>query len=199
MLRSERRLMIPHERPTKILRRELVTGDISTFTNADLKWVRHNIQYARSKLRPVLPKTLSKLHSALKHYNVRTNRDENFLYLNDKINNVVAFSCDTNLTFLRQVKTIFVDGTFKACPKLFYQIFTIHAVKDNVYIPLVFFLLPDKSTVSYVHAFRSVEEYLSPDTVYADFEKAIHTAVGEVWFTALLKGCRFHIAQAWWR
>lgn len=59
-------------------------------------------------------------------------------------------------------------------------------------------LLPDKSTDSYVHArlliFWFVQEYVSPDTLYADFEKAIHTTVGKVWSTALLKGCKFHVA-----
>lgn len=44
-----------------------------------------------------------------------------FYTLNDETNNLVAFSCDTNLTFLRQVKTIFVDKTFKVRPELFYK------------------------------------------------------------------------------
>jgi hypothetical protein len=37
------------------------------------------------------------------------------------------------------MKTVFVDGTFKSCPKLIYQLFTIYGVKDNNYFPFVFF------------------------------------------------------------
>lgn len=39
------------------------------------------------------------------------------------------------------MKTIYVDGTFKYCPKLFYQLFTIHGLSNGYYIPLVFFFI----------------------------------------------------------
>ncbi|XP_025191173.1 tigger transposable element-derived protein 1-like [Melanaphis sacchari] len=39
----------------------------------------------------------------------------------------------------------------------------------------------------------------SPKTVFADFEKAIHLALLKVWPSISLKGCRFHLAQSWWR
>ncbi|KAJ4434474.1 hypothetical protein ANN_23036 [Periplaneta americana] len=35
--------------------------------------------------------------------------------------------------------------------------------------------------------------------VYADFEKAIQNGISNVFPNAKLKGCRFHLAQSWWR
>ncbi|KAL4131181.1 hypothetical protein QTP88_008523 [Uroleucon formosanum] len=39
----------------------------------------------------------------------------------------------------------------------------------------------------------------SPDTVFADFEISIHTAIQKTWTESKIKGCRFHLAQSWWR
>ncbi|KAF0718717.1 MULE domain-containing protein [Aphis craccivora] len=41
-----------------------------------------------------------------------------------------------------------MDGTFKYCPQFFLQMFTIHGLK-NGHIPLIFYLLPDKSIETY--------------------------------------------------
>jgi len=35
--------------------------------------------------------------------------------------------------------------------------------------------------------------------LFADFEKAIHSAALFVWPSVELKGCRFHLGQSWWR
>ncbi|XP_016660095.1 uncharacterized protein LOC107883822 [Acyrthosiphon pisum] len=51
----------------------------------------------------------------------------------------------------------------------------------------------------YTKAFRLIQNYLKPDKIYADFERAIHVAISEVWPSAQLKGCRFHLGQSWWR
>jgi len=38
----------------------------------------------------------------------------------------------------------FIDGTLKSAPKFFYQMFTIHTIKNEQYIPLLFILLQIK-------------------------------------------------------
>jgi len=35
--------------------------------------------------------------------------------------------------------------------------------------------------------------------MYADFENAIHLGALSTWPEIIIKGCRFHIAQSWWR
>jgi len=87
-----------------------------------------------------------------------------------------------------------VDGTFKSCPKLFSQIFTPHGLKNNNYISLVFFLLPNKNIDTYIKAFSHLKsEFLknninfSPKIIFADFEKAIHSYLLIVWPSVQMK------------
>jgi len=40
---------------------------------------------------------------------------------------------------------------------------------------------------------------LVPVQVFIDFEIAIHMTVESVWPTSKIRGCRFYLAQSWWR
>ena len=62
---------------------------------------------------------------------------------------IIIFSTEENLRILIDAEAIFVDGTFHTCPDLFYQIFTIHAVKFGKHFPLVYCLLPNKARETY--------------------------------------------------
>jgi hypothetical protein len=46
---------------------------------------------------------------------------------------------------------IFGDGTFKYCPRYFYQLYTLLGYKNGHYVPCVFFLLPSKSGECYTN------------------------------------------------
>ncbi|KAF0689244.1 MULE domain-containing protein, partial [Aphis craccivora] len=90
--------------------------------------------------------------------------------------------------------------------KLFLPTFTIHGLVEESYIPLVFSLLPNKETETYVrlfeHTINSCAQYqltFSPDEVFIDFEIAIHTAAKLVWPKIVIRGCRFHLGQNWWK
>jgi len=81
------------------------------------------------------------------------------------------------------INTIFIDSTFKNCPKYFYQFFTIYYLVRESCILLIFCLLPNKEAETHVrlfeHTVNSCAQYqltLSPDIVFIDFEIAIHTA-----------------------
>ena len=196
------------EKPSKIINRELLTHDVDTLTTYDLQLIRKNMHYARTSILPKLPKNLEELHTSLDNMSdfLLTNRSENFLLVNDKESNILLFSCKSNLMFLSNVDTIFVDGTFKSCPSLFTQIFTVHGLQNGKYIPLLFFLLPDKELKTYEKAFlhilsecNKINIIFSPKRVFADFEKAIHLAILSVWPSITLKGCRFHLGQSWYR
>ncbi|KAL4096573.1 hypothetical protein QTP88_021499 [Uroleucon formosanum] len=63
----------PFEKPSKILHRELLKGDISTWTKNDTTRFRKNFHYARSSIYPKLPDTLIDLHTALDNLNIKTN------------------------------------------------------------------------------------------------------------------------------
>ncbi|KAL4152805.1 hypothetical protein QTP88_000638 [Uroleucon formosanum] len=140
------------------------------------------------------------------NYRYTTNDNEQFIFVNNSVSSIIGFSTERNLNVLCDVTDIYMDGTFNVCPKFFTQLFTIHGLKDDVYIPLVFFLLPDKQKITYELAFKYLVDHcslhgmtLAPVQVFIDFEIAIHMAVESVWPTSQIRGCRFHLAQSWWR
>jgi hypothetical protein len=80
-------------------------------------------------------------HEALSTMTVKTSRSEDMCLVNDVDSHIIIFSCTSNLRVLcTQVKEIFIDGTFKCCPKFFEQLYTIHGYSNGHYIPLVFAL-----------------------------------------------------------
>lgn len=75
----------------------------------------------------------------------------------------------------------YIDGTFDVVPsELFYQLFTIHGVKNNVSIPLLYVLLPNKRASTYSELFRILFEEFDidlPKRITSDFESGILAAL----------------------
>lgn len=105
-----------------------------------------------------------------------------------------------DLSPLKTSKEVYLDGTFKSCPKLFYQIFSILMKFMSVYVPLVFCLLPDKQISTYASIFSLLRDYVpNVSIVYADLEYPLHEGARIAWPNIRIRACRFHLAQAWWR
>lgn len=68
--------------------------------------------------------------------NVETNRGEDFIF-DDSLNEIIIFSCDTNIEFLKKLEIVYMDGTFNYCDKHFIQLYTVHGLKNSIYIPLI--------------------------------------------------------------
>jgi hypothetical protein len=133
--------------------------------------------------------------------------------VNDATENLLIFSTTTNLKCLCDVDTIYVDGTFKYCAQYFCQLFTLHGIVNGHYIPLVFCLLKNKEYTTYLNAFKAIAQKCAeieskteserlkfePRVIFADFEESIQKAVCIMWPNSTLKGCRFHLAQSWFR
>jgi hypothetical protein len=168
----------------------------------DIKNVSKTIYRERRKRHPTLPKSRNDVHLALSSMSIETSKSEKFLQLNDIDNGVVIFSSYINLKCLCDVDDVFMDGTFKCCPKFY----TLHGYKKGNYVPLVFILLPGKSEVVYQYAFSSLiricrEKGLefSPSTVHVDFEETVMKVVKSLLPTVTVKCCRFQLGQSWWR
>lgn len=179
---------------------------MSTVSVRDMCYIRNNLYNSRRKLQPPLPKSTEDVIDMLRKVNISTIRQEDFLFVNDQQSKIVVFSCLTNIRYLCSSEKIYFDGTFRYCAQHFLQLFTIHTLENGHYIPLAFFLLPDKRQITYESAFvllknkcESVGLNFKPKKVVADFEKAIHNAVQAVWQESQLIGCRFHLGQAWFR
>jgi len=81
--------------------------------------------------------------------------------------------------------------------------FTVHGLQNGNYLPLLFFVLPNKEIKIYEKVFMYIISECSklditfpPKTIFADFEKTIHLALLKVWLSISLKGCRFHFGHA---
>ena len=68
---------------------------------------------------------------------------------------VLIFATHINMHLLAEATTIYVDGMFEICLRLFYQVFTINANSSHA---LVYGLLPGKSRDVYHQFFMGVKE-----------------------------------------
>ena len=65
---------------------------------------------------------------------------------------IILLGTQSNLHYLAEAECLYVDGTFKTCPHLFYQIFSIHIIKYGQTFPMVYALLPAAEYIQlYVH------------------------------------------------
>jgi len=79
-----------YDKPSKLIHGAL-SKDIPTLTTYDLTLIRNNIHQSQSSTIPKLPDNLPDLHNILLRENIQTNRDENFLLVNDSENNIIIF------------------------------------------------------------------------------------------------------------
>jgi hypothetical protein len=105
---------------------------------------------------PKLPRSAEEVQIFLNTANLKTSKEEPFLLCNTLSENIVVFSCKSNIEFMCQQDTLYMDGTFEFCTKLFGQLFTIHALCNEVYVPVVFCLLKNKSKSTYLRLFNIV-------------------------------------------
>ena len=91
-------------------------------------------------------------------------------------------------------ETLLMDGTFKTCPRQFYQMFTIFAMVGGYAFPAVFILMTRKTEELYKAVFEKIIELnplFRPVRVMSDFESAPVNALRMlIFFTST--GCWFH-------
>ncbi|KAF0704638.1 Uncharacterized protein FWK35_00034149 [Aphis craccivora] len=197
-------------RPVKIIRTELIKGiDTSVLQHKDLKSVRKAIYCEKRKIYPALPKNLIEAVTELR--NMKTNdvfkyRDQQFIYVHDE-KNLICITTKDNLNFMVNCTTFLADGTFDFAPNHFLQMYTIHCYQNRYYVPLVFFFLENKSKTTYIDMWNYLKDLCLITTskvleikyLHLDFEIGAHEAVRETFPGVTIFGCRFHLAQAWWR
>ncbi|CAF4343910.1 unnamed protein product, partial [Rotaria magnacalcarata] len=129
----------------------------------------------------------------------KTYRDEGFILHEDK--KLIIFTKKINLSILKQNKHWFANGTFKACPDDYYQLFILHAMMTDAITPLVYGLLIGKSAEDYNLFFEKVlkQDNFQPESIVTDFETGTIRSVKDMLPNILHKGCLFHFSQAVWR
>ena len=73
----------------------------------------------------------------------------------------LIFSTTRNLELLQAAEAWFADGTFKVVPEIFFQLYTLHVLREGRVIPCVYALLPNKQETMY-QAFLSEVLRLKP-------------------------------------
>ena len=137
-------------KPITIVRSELQDMNEGSLLASDIKNAALSLNRERRKNMPALLKSRSEAQDAIQSVSLETNKSENVVLVNDKDSEILAFSPQTNLQTLCNIVTeLFIDGTFKSCPKHFFQLYTIHGSKNGHYLPLVVALLPSKSKQCY--------------------------------------------------
>ncbi|XP_053202906.1 uncharacterized protein LOC128387687 [Panonychus citri] len=128
---------------------------------------------------------------------------QNFLIADEgEGDRILVFGSFKSFQRLAEADNIYMDGTFKSCPKLFYQIYTIHVMINKLMVPVIYCLLPDKRNRTYERLFEIIENYANyhgiifkPKTFSIDFEIAVISTIKKKYPEAQITGCMFHFAQ----
>ena len=120
------------------------------------------------------------------------------------VNRMFIFATHEALDLLANSPQWFADGTFKICPEIFFQIYSIHAQSNNEVIPCVFGLLPNKNEITYIQFLTEVRNavrniYNNPVRMLVDFERAVINGIGNVMPQVQVFGCFFHLCSNIWK
>lgn len=119
----------------------------------------------------------------------------------------LIFATDHQLMLLSEALTWYMDGTFKTARDPFAQLFTIHSFIHSgdtmKQVPLCYVMMSKRRTEDYTAVFNAVRDMLprSPrvEAAVLDFERAVWSALPEVFPGIEILGCWFHWAQAVYR
>lgn len=155
------------------------------------------------------PEPMLRQHIELEGPWKKTNDNRNFLIANDGTDSkIIIFGTGQFLSnACKEDAVIFGDGTFKACPKQFKQIYTLHCEMSGKMFVIIYALLPDQTEVTYsrmlslidAHAWEYCGKRFKPKTVMIDFEVAMISAIRNFNQDIEIKGCLFHFGQCLWR
>lgn len=117
----------------------------------------------RREMRP-LGKSASTIEDlVLKPEQKKDHNDELFLLHDDgpeKEERIICYATKKNLEQLRANDTWLCDGTFASCPKIFYQLWVVHAQLEDRVLPFAYFLLPGATEEIYTMAFQILQDGL---------------------------------------
>ena len=121
---------------------------------------------------------------------------------------MIVLASRAMLTKLKACETIFADGTFKTCPRMFRQVYIFRGEDSEGHRHnLVFALMPDRSTEAYNWLFRKIKTRVmevtsgefKPKIVMTDFEEAVFVAIRQELHQTLNKGWYFRLMKAFFR
>jgi hypothetical protein len=172
------------ERPQKLIIAECGKTENDTLVPEDISTIRQAVYRVRRRTQQKLPKSREETHVNLKDYEFNSTSGKRMMHVNDPETGIIMFTTEGNIEYICQPDVeIFGDGTFKYCPRYFYQLYTLLGYKNGHYVPCVFFLLPSKSGECYTNMFRHLIEVARDfghnfqlTSIHLDFEDAVFEA-----------------------
>lgn len=166
--------------------------------------IKKSIQRVRTQIAAPLPNPSSLLNLIIPNSYQLTLTGTPFLLFDSgpSEERILLFSTSTNLDILFDCQDWLCDGTFKTTPLLFTQLYTIHCNYNNHIIPVVYLLLPNKTSATYntfLSVLRHIKPGLNPRSILIDFEMAAINSISFNFPNALIQGCYYHFSQSFWR
>ena len=121
---------------------------------------------------------------------------------------IIMAASDNQLRTMQQCRTLFLDGTFKTCPRLFSQIYVVRGETEaQKRYNLGFALMPNRLAETYRSLFRHLKaevmrvtgNVLSPPFIMTDFEASVYDPIRGEFPASQHKGCWFHYMKALYR
>lgn len=69
-------------------------------------------------------------------------------------NRILVFGRQYNANWANEMKTIYIDGTFRQAPPLFHQVYAVLAERNGYVFPIFYALLPNKQQNTYISLFK---------------------------------------------
>ena len=127
--------------------------------------------------------------------------NENILKSTIRDQDLVAFIFSRNALIekFQMASEIYADGTFSVCPRLFAQIYTIHANVSGLIVPVFYVLMSNRTEESYKKVLTQNLTICSNrnqiSKIVTDFERGAINAMKSLFPTARTQGCYFHFNQ----
>lgn len=168
--------------------------------------IRRTIQRERRRNLPSLPQSASEIEIEGKWR--ETSNGEDWLMFDDIVSGekVLIFATSQSLHHLSNSKVWYGDGTFSVTPPFFTQLYTIHGEYLGAIFPMIFCLLPRKTTEMYTAVFQIIKDKMESigmdidiQVFRSDFETAAFNSMRRVFPNINVECCFFHFGQANWR
>ena len=193
--------------PSKPVRRvyDEVVIDAPTNNIPSFDAVRSMLTRKRSSIIPAIPRRVQDVH--IENEWQLTWGGEQFLQHQDEDWGLLIFATSDNLNKLRQCSDIYIDGTFKSCPRPYKQVLTIHGKFVNRVLLFVIALITGKTVAQYRQTLQFIKREVRavtghrwrPRRIVMDFEGSLLAAVETELPFSTPSGCYFHFCQSLWR
>ena len=175
------------DEPQRILSDGLAQASAAVAVNLPrLTNVRRTIRrYQANGGDPVNPRDRAAIPVLPNEYQL-TNNGDKFLLHDSGVGDperLIMFCTGQGLELLEQSDHWFADGTFSVSPAIFFQVYTVHAIRHGKVVPCVYALLPNKTGATYNRFFTELFAHLNghiPTDILFDFERAAMNAASNI-------------------